>query len=123
MAHVATATRASAIAIAVWPASRRRPPLGLDGAHFGGPPLEAAPSISAAIGLGLCVEAGDEEDAARLLDPDLIHPIQIAAQEAPKSFGGLTYDGQRVTAHITGPMAADPQRATWLARQLWEPWV
>ena len=122
-AHIATRTRPSAIAIAIWPSNRQRPPLGPDGAYFGGPPLEAAPSISAAIGRGLQVEAGDEEDAARLLDPDLIHPLQIVAEEAPKSFGGLSYDGQRVTVHIAGPMAADPERATWLARRLWEPWV
>jgi hypothetical protein len=122
-AHIATATRPSAIAIAIWPSTRDRPPLGPDGAYFGGPPLEAAPSISAAIGSGLHVEAGDEDDAARLLDPDLLHPLQVVANEAPKSFGGLTYDGQRVTVHIAGPMAADPERATWLARQLWEPWV
>ncbi len=123
MVHIATATRPSAIALAVLPSTRRRPPLGVDGANFGGPPLEAAPSISAAIGRGLAVEAGDEDDAARLLDPDIIQPLQIAAEEAPKSFGGLTYDGQRVTVHICGPMVGDPERATWLARQLWEPWV
>ena len=123
MAHIATATRPSAIALAIWPSRRPRPPLGLDGAYFGGPPLEPAPSISAALGYGLAVEAGDEEDAARLLDPDILAPVQIAAEEAPKSFGGLTYDGQRVTIHIAGPMAGDPQRATWLAKQLWEPWT
>jgi len=122
-AHSATPTRPSAIAMAIWPSGRERPPLGPDGAYFGSPPLEAAPSISAAIGMGLQVEAGDEDDAARLLDPDVIHPLQVAAQEAPKSFGGLSYDGQRVTVHIAGPMAADPERATWLARQLWQPWV
>ena len=35
MAHIATATRPSAIALAIWPSRRPRPPLGLDGAYFG----------------------------------------------------------------------------------------
>jgi len=123
MAHIATPIRPSAVSLAIWPTHRPRPPLGRDGAAVGGPPIGPAPALSAALGGKLAVAAGDEEDAARLLDPDVLEPIQIVATDAPRSFGGLSYDGQRLTIHITGPMAGDPERATWLAKRLWTPWV
>jgi hypothetical protein len=123
MAHIALPIRPSAVSLAIWPEDRPRPPLGAEGQPFGGPPMDPAPLLTAAIGSGLHVAAGDEDDAARLLDPDVIEPLRVVAEEAPKSFGGLTFDGQRLTIHITGPMAGDPERATWLAKRLWSPWV
>ena len=97
--------------------------MGLDGLWVGGPPMDPAMAITASLGGNLQVMASDEQDAARLLNPEMIAPLEVVAEEASASFRGLTFDGEHLTIHLRGPMAREPQRATWLAKRLWSPWI
>ena len=69
------------------------------------------------------VACNDPNALIRLLDDERNGPILAAAESPTGSFSGVTYDGRHLCIHLQGPLASDPQRATQLARLIWEPWV
>lgn len=121
--EIATAIGELPAAFRCWPAKRRPPSMDPEGSPVGGPPVDRSPALERRLGGALRVDTSDEEVVGRLLDDDVTAPLMAATSEALTSFGGLTYDGRMLRVHLRGPVIADPQRATHLARLLWEPWL
>ncbi|MGM0578021.1 MAG: hypothetical protein ACQEXJ_20005 [Myxococcota bacterium] len=120
---VATPIGESPVAFRIWPRDTAPPSLDPDGAPVGGPPVERAPRIEARLDGRLRVESSDEPRVDAILDPEVTAALLVVSREAAGSFEGLGYDGQRLTVHLRGPIAADSERAARLARALWEPFM
>ncbi|MCB9786411.1 MAG: hypothetical protein H6744_06915 [Deltaproteobacteria bacterium] len=119
-AVITTPAGALPVAFRVWPRDAPRPGLGDEGAGVGGPPVERAPFLESRLGGMWRAESSDEAMADGVLDADLTAALLVVAREAGGGFGGLTFDGQRLGIHLTGPVVTDPERATQLARALWQ---
>lgn len=122
-ALIGTPVGESPNAFRVWPRALPAPGLDPDGARVGGPPVERAPFIESRLGGTLQVESSDEGHTDAILDADITAALLVVAREAAGSFAGLTYDGQTLGIHLVGPMVADPERATQVARSLWRPFL
>ncbi|MEZ4268154.1 MAG: hypothetical protein R3F39_17465 [Myxococcota bacterium] len=122
-ALITTPVGEAPLAFRVWPVGQPAPGLDPDGARVGGPPVERAPFLEARLGGTLLAECSDEAHTDALLDAEVTSALLVVAREAAGSFAGLSYDGQRLGIHLKGPMVADPQRATQVARALWRPFL
>lgn len=115
-----TSVGESAVAFRVWPQRLPSPPpIGPFGQAHGGPPLDRAPNIEARFAGTMHVESSDERGAGRILSENLAMEIVAIAEFHKRAFAGLTYDGEYLGVFIQGPMAADPDQSTQLARRLW----
>ncbi len=106
----------------VWPRDQQAPGMGRDGASLGGPPVTRRHEVEQRVGGTLRVDASDTE-ATFALDSDLLGAVLSTMRDHPRAFGGLTYDGQRISVHLSGPLVTDPPRAAAVARRLWTPLV
>jgi hypothetical protein len=122
-ALIGTPVGESPVAFRVWPRALPAPGLDPDGARVGGPPVDRAPILESRLGGGLRAESSDEGRTDGILDTDITSALLVVAREAAGSFAGLTYDGQTLGIHLLGPMVADPERATQIARSLWRPFL
>jgi hypothetical protein len=122
-AIVSTRIAESPVAFRIWPGEGPAPTLDPEGAPVGGPPVSRATVLESRLGHGLRADASDEPRALDLLGDDVLAAVLAVAGDARRSFGGVTYDGQRLAVHLRGPVCADPDRAARLARVLWRPFT
>ena len=119
-AVVQTEIGTTPVAWRVWSKDRTKPPITSDLTPHGGPPVNRVPALEAAFGSVVYVESNDLAGAARILDTTLRQAILGVKLEARTQWDGVTYDGRTLSVHFSGSTAADPQRATRLARSVWK---
>ncbi len=121
VAVIHTPIGTSPVAWRVWSRGQPAPPLDPELRPHGGPPVSRAAALEAAFGGPVVsVETSDVRDAARHLDSQLRQKILGLKLQAHTEWRGVTYDGRVLGIHFCGATAADPERATALARSVWK---
>lgn len=119
-AVIQTQVGTTPVAWRVWSKDQPAPSMDREGRTVGGPPVARAPALEAAFANVVSVETSDVQDAAQQVDSVMRQAILGLKLEAPRQWGGVTYDGSVLGVHLKGPIAADPERATALARSVWK---
>jgi hypothetical protein len=110
----------SAVAFRLGPKScTTLPAMGPLGLAHGGPPVERAVHLEMRFANTFHVESSDERAADRLLTEEVAVAILEVFERAPRTFRGVSYDGQHLGISFGGSVAADPEQATTLARLIW----
>lgn len=109
-------------AFRVWPIDNPPPPISADGA-VGGPRVERSALIEQFFAGRMHFECNDEQLAHQMVDRNALAALFVVLDQGGDAFRGATYDGRRLTVHLAGPVVADRDRATQLARPVWRAFV
>ncbi len=111
------------MAFRVWHAGGSSPAISPDGSHNSGPEMRRSALVTSWLAGRFEAESNDEDRLVSLIGQEVLAALFSLGDTLGEDFEGIAYDGQRLTVLLSGPVVADPERASQLARVVWRAFV